>query len=159
MAWVVHSQPSGKDKKRPEHIIRYLSRYVAKTAVNDRRIAKVENGMVYLNYYDRKKKKGKTEIITEIQFMNRLILHFLPKGFKKVRFYGFMSNRYRKARLALCRMLLGQSVAIQEEHNHDILNDIVFLYWKYFRIDISLCKECEKGHIHIVDSRRASGSG
>ena len=148
--WVVHSQAPGQGRNKPEQMLRYLSRYVAKSAVNDRRICKVEKGRVYLKYYDRKKKQNKTEVITEKQFMNRLILHFLPKGFKKVRFYGFMANRYRAGKLALCRMLLGQSIAEQEEINKDLLNDIGFLFWKYFKVDITLCKDCGKGHIQFV---------
>ena len=55
--WVVHSSPPGKNGNAAEHILRYLSRYVAKTAVNDRRIHTVENGWVHLKYYDRKKFK------------------------------------------------------------------------------------------------------
>lgn len=159
IAWVVHSRPPGKGMKKPEHIIRYLSRYVAKTAVSDQRISKVENGNVYLKYYDRKKRKGKTEVITEMQFMKRLVMHFLPKGFKKVRFYGFMANRYRAPQLALCRMLLGQPIAEQEEYSKELLNDTVFLFWKYFGIDITLCKDCKRGHVHIVESRTKIESG
>ncbi|HQO04361.1 MAG TPA: transposase [Spirochaetota bacterium] len=155
--WVVHSQPPGQGRKNPEQIFRYLSRYVAKSAVSDKRIRKVENGMVSLSYYDRKKKQAKTEIITESQFMKRLILHFLPKGFKKVRFFGFMANRYRSNKLILCRMLLGQSIAEQEVSDKELLNDTAFLFWKYFGIDITLCQKCGVGHIHYV--RGHSGAG
>ncbi len=148
--WVVHSRAPGKKKNKPENILRYLSRYVAKSAVSDKRIKKVKGGKVYLKYYERKEKKVKTEVITEKQFLNRLMMHFLPKGFKKVRFYGFMSNRYRASKLALCRMLLGQPVSVQEEADKDLLNDTAFLFWKYFRVDITLCRDCGKGHIQIV---------
>ena len=89
-------------------MIRYLSRYVNKTPVSDDCIIKSENGKVYLRYVDRKKHKVKTEIISDELFLKRLAFHILPKGFKKVRFYGFMANRIRKNMLALCRMLLGQ---------------------------------------------------
>ncbi len=148
--WVVNSQPPARGKST--HILRYLSRYVAKTAVSDKRIQKVENGKVHIEYYDRKKKQGRTEIITEMQFMRRLVLHFLPKGFKKVRFYGFMANCHKANKLVLCRMLLGQPIAEQEEISKKLLNDTAFLFWKYFRIDITLCKDCGKGHINFVKS-------
>ncbi len=81
--WVVNSQPPGKGKKKPVNIVRYLSRYVAKSAVSDKRIQKAENGNVYIRYYNRKRKQSKMEVVTEIQFMKRLVLHILPKGFKK----------------------------------------------------------------------------
>jgi hypothetical protein len=157
IAWVVHSRPPGKGKKNPVHVLRYLSRYVAKSAVGDKRIQKVERGKVYLKYYDRKRKAGKTEIITETQFMKRLVMHFLPKGFKKVRFFGFMANRHRTGKLALCRMLLGEPVLEQEGVDSNFDKDVAFLFWKYLRIDITLCKDCGKGHINYVRGRWAGG--
>jgi len=60
-------------------MIRYLSRYVNKTAVSDKRIRKIENGNVYLSYIDRKKMKVGTEIIGEQLFLKRLVLHILTK--------------------------------------------------------------------------------
>ena len=91
--WVVHSQPPEKTKSNPQYMIRYLSRYVNKTAVSEHRIKKLEKGCVHLSYIDRKRNKAKTEIISEKLFMQRLAIHILPKGFKKVRFYGFIWQR------------------------------------------------------------------
>jgi hypothetical protein len=124
--WVVHSQAPGEGNSNPQHMIRYLSRYVNKTAVSDKKISKLENGNVHLNYIDRKKKKSKVEILSEELFMKRLVLHILPKGFKKIRFYGFMANRCRKSMLALCRMLLGIPLSHQVEAEG--LDDTAFLY-------------------------------
>ena len=146
--WVVNSQAPKKGRTNPEAILRYLSRYVHKTAVSDKRIIKIENGKVHLGYYDRKRKTGKTEIISEILFMKRLVLHILPKGFKKTRFYGFMANRYRANMLALCRILLGNPLACLEE-DKNLLDDTAFLFWKYFRIDITKCPDCKEGHLFI----------
>ena len=86
LPWVVHSQAPGEGKKNPQHMIRYLSRYVNKTAVSDKKIRKLENGNVHLSYIDRKKMKTGTEIISEQLFLKRLVMHILPKGFKKIRF-------------------------------------------------------------------------
>ena len=104
--------------------------------------------MVYLKYFDRKRKVGKIESISEELFMKRLVFHFLPKGFKRARFYGFMANRYRANMLVLCRMLLGQMIYEQEE-DKVFINDVAFLMWKYFRIDITICPDCKKRHIVI----------
>ena len=97
------------------------------------------------------------EIITEVQLLKRLVTHFLPKGFKKVRFFGFMANRNRACKLTLCRMLLGQPVAEQEESSGELLTDTAFLFWKYFRIDITLCRDYGKGHIHFVHGPAGGG--
>jgi len=111
---VVNSQAPGKNRK-PEHIIRYLSRYVNKTAISDKRIRNIENGNVHLAYYDRKHKSPNTEVLSEQLFLKRLAFHILPKGFKKTRFYGFMANRYKQAMLVLCRMHMGQTLSEQQE--------------------------------------------
>lgn len=153
--WVVHSQAPGDGKNNPQHMIRYLSRYVNKTAVSDKRIRKLENGNVHLSYTDRKTKTAKVEIISEELFLKRLVLHILPKGFKKIRFYGFMANRCRKNMLALCSMLLGIPLAQQVET--DDLNNTAFLFWKYFGVDITLCSSCGKGHISFVKINRGGG--
>jgi len=108
-----------------------------------------------LSYIDRKSKTAKVEILTEEFFLKRLVLHILPKGFKKIRFYGFMANRYRKSMLALCRMLLGIPLAQQVEPND--LNDTAFLFWKYFGVDITLCPCCGKGHISYVKINNRGG--
>ena len=153
--WVVNSQAPREGKDNPQHMIRYLSRYVNKTAVSDKRINKIENGNVYLSYIDRKKKKAKTEILSEELFLKRLVLHFLPKGFKKIRFYGFMANRYRKNMLVLCRMLMGTPLYDQKDREN--LDDVAALFWKYFRVDITLCSDCKKGHFFYIGS--SSGGG
>jgi len=147
--WVVNSQAPGRNGK-PEHIIRYLSRYVNKTAVSDRRIRKIENGNVHLAYYDRKYKCPKTEVISEQLFLKRLSFHILPKCFRKTRFYGFMANRYKSSMIVLCRMHLGQAISEQQDIDKSFTEDTAFLFWKYFRIDITLCPDCEEGHFSIV---------
>lgn len=154
--WVINSQAPSKGKDKPQLMIRYLSRYVNKTAVSDKRIKKIENGNVHLSYIDRKKKQSKTEILSEELFMKRLIQHVLPKGFKKVRFYGFMANRSRKNMLILCRMLMGSPLSEQVELEEED-NDTAFLFWKYFRVDITLCPDCNKGHVFYLNSNRGGG--
>jgi hypothetical protein len=154
--WVVNSQAPKNKKNKPQHIIRYLSRYVSKTAVNEQRIIKLENGKVHLSYFDRRRKKERIEILSEKLFLKRIILHILPKGFKKNRFYGFMANRCRENMLTLCRMLPGIPVTYQQD-DKELLNDTAFLFWKYFRVDIMLCPVCGKGHIHIMKYFKEGG--
>lgn len=154
--WVVHSQAPGI-RKNPDGLIRYLARYVHKSAVSTKRIVKVEDGNVYLRYMDRKNKTGKVEVITEKVFMQRLVLHILPKGFKKVRFYGFMANHCRERMLVLCRTLMGIPVKAQEPVSNESVEDTAFLFWKYFGIDILLCPDCGKGHLEFVQYYGSKG--
>ena len=55
--------------------------------------------------------KKKTMTLDAVQFLRRFLLHVLPKGFPRVRHYGFLANRSRKARLNLCRTVLAVPVA------------------------------------------------
>ena len=161
ISWVVNSQAPDKGrekckgKSKPQHMIRYLSRYVNKTAVSDKKIRKIENGNVHLKYIDRKKKTAKVEVLSEELFLKRLVLHILPKGFMKIRFYGFMANRCRRNMLTLCRMLLG--IPLSEQENIEVSNDTAFLFWKYFKIDITKCPDCDQGHISFVKKKTAGG--
>ncbi len=82
-------------------------------------------------------------------------MHILPKGFKKIRFYGFMANRSRKSMLVLCRMLMGVSLSEQVESEN--LDDTAFLFWKYFRVDITRCPDCESGHIFFIGGNSKGG--
>ena len=93
--WVVYAkQPFGG----PQQVIEYLGRYTHKVAISNHRITAIENGKVtfrYKDYADGCKQKEMTIEATE--FLRRFCLHILPKGFRKIRHYGFLSNRCSQA--------------------------------------------------------------
>ncbi len=155
--WVVHSQAAVEKHNDPRGLVRYLARYVAKSAISDKRIQRVGANKVGISYYNRKKKQKKLEVITEEECMRRLVCHVLPKGFKKVRGYGFFANRHKSNMLSLCRMLLGVPLGEQEETDKELLKDTAFLFWMYFQIDITLCSDCKEGHIVYVRGATPGG--
>jgi hypothetical protein len=85
--WVAHSQPVGKG----QNCIRYLSRYVFRVAISNHRIISTENGVIKFRYKDRRKKKWKTMSLDAMEFIRRFLQHVLPKGFVKIRHYGFLN--------------------------------------------------------------------
>jgi hypothetical protein len=109
MEWVVNIQrPLGK----PEKILEYLSRYVFRIAITDRRIIDVSNGKVLFSW-----KAYRTNTFCKMgldidEFIRRFLLHVLPKGFFKVRYYGIFSSRYRKINITKSKKLIEQ-----EQHN------------------------------------------
>jgi hypothetical protein len=110
--WVVNIQ---KPFARPEKVLEYLSRYVFRIAISDRRIDKVEGSMVYFAIKDykqngifRKMKLGIDE------FIRRFLLHVLPQGFFKVRYYGIFANTCRKANIAKAKELLLEEKSVQK---------------------------------------------
>jgi hypothetical protein len=103
--WVVHAKPPFGG---PEQVLKYLARYTHRVAISNRRLLSMEDGRVsfeYKDYADGDKKKVMTLEATE--FIGRFLLHILPAGFVRIRQFGFLANRARGKKLALCRALLG----------------------------------------------------
>ena len=72
----------------------------------------MENGKVSFRWkdYAHGGKQRKMTLVAE-EFIRRFLLHVLPKGFVRIRHYGWMTNRCRRGRAALCRKLLGEEPA------------------------------------------------
>ncbi len=89
--WVVYAKrPFGG----PKQVIEYLGRYTHKVAVSNHRIKKLENGKVTFGYKDYSDNSLQKEMsLDATEFLRRFCLHILPKGFRKIRHYGFLSNR------------------------------------------------------------------
>ncbi len=86
--FVTHSKPVGKGEKA----LKYLSNYVYRIAITNNRIIRYEKGMVTFQYKESKTNKIKYQTVTAIEFMRCFLLHVLPTGFQKVRYYGFLSS-------------------------------------------------------------------
>ncbi len=107
--WVVYAK---KPFGGPEHVLHYLARYTHRVAISNHRLLGMENGKVTFRWkdYAHGGKQRKMTLAAE-EFIRRFLLHVLPKGFVRIRHYGWMANRYRRQRAALCRALLGQEAA------------------------------------------------
>jgi hypothetical protein len=104
--WVVHAKaPFGK----PENVIEYLGRYTHKIAISNHRILKIDkqNRTVTFSLKDYKNGSGKTTLeLTSKEFIRRFQLHILPKGFTRIRHYGFLSSSWKKDRLPQLQLQL-----------------------------------------------------
>lgn len=85
--WIIHSQAVGSG----QYSLRYLSRYVFRVAISNNRIISSEDGVIKFRYKDRRKKKWKTMSLDAMGFIRRFLQHVLPKGFIKIRHYGFLN--------------------------------------------------------------------
>lgn len=85
--WVIDSRAVGQG----QNCLRYLSRYVFRVAISNNRIKCIENGVIQFLYKDRKKKKWKITALSAMEFIRRFLQHVLPKGFMKIRHYGFLN--------------------------------------------------------------------
>jgi len=100
-AWVVHSEPVGQG----EHALKYLSRYIYRTAMSSERELAENNGHVSFRYKDSKTREQKTAVLPVLVFIAMFLQHVLPKRFRRVRTYGWQSPAAKK-KFARIRALL-----------------------------------------------------
>ena len=105
--WVVYSK---KPFDNPVNVFKYLGRYTHRIAISNSRIVKVTENKVSFRWKDyRNGNKKKIMKLSVEEFMRRFLLHTLPKGFKRIRFYGLLSNRYKKENIKRIRELLNDT--------------------------------------------------
>jgi hypothetical protein len=110
--WVVYAKrPFGG----PDHVLHYLARYTHRVAISNHRLIAFENDQVTFRWkdYAHRNKKRKMTVSTD-EFLRRFLLHVLPRGFVRIRSFGFLANRRRARLLPLCQQLL-----LQETHRVD----------------------------------------
>lgn len=105
--WMVNVQPPPPDCDGPATALGYLGRYVAGTCIGDTRIVDDDGTHITIrvkNY--RKQGREETRRLTGVEFVRRFALHILPRGFRRIRHAGLLTQRRRKEYLARCRELL-----------------------------------------------------
>jgi hypothetical protein len=109
--WVVYTKPSFGG---PEQVLRYLGRYTHRVAISNHRLVSFDGNQVTFRWrdYAHGNKKRKMTISAE-EFIRRFLLHVLPKGFVRIRHFGFMANYQRSASLNLCRQLLDMAPIVR----------------------------------------------
>ena len=100
--WVVHCQPVGNGLTA----LKYLAPYIFRVAISNNRILKLAHGNVTFRYRTTDTGKLQRCTLPAQEFIRRFLQHVLPRGFVKVRYYGFLSSGLR-TRLAALRQHLG----------------------------------------------------
>jgi hypothetical protein len=107
--WVVYAK---RPFAGPAAVLAYLSRYTHRVAISNSRLIDMTDGRVRFRWRDyRCNDKSKVMTLAADEFIRRFLLHTLPHGFHRIRHYGFLGNRHRAEKLALCRRLLAISAA------------------------------------------------
>ena len=103
--WVIYAK---RPFAGPEQVLDYVGRYTHRVAISNNRLLDIAKGKVSFCYKDyRHEAQQKTMTLQAEEFIRRFLLHVLPEGFQRIRYYGFLANRYRQHKLARCRDLLG----------------------------------------------------
>jgi hypothetical protein len=102
--WVVYAK---RPFAGPEQVLAYLGRYTHRVALANSRLTRLADGQVDFTWKDYRH-HGKTKIMTlpADEFIRRFLLHAVPDGFHRIRHVGFLANRHRTEKLALCRASL-----------------------------------------------------
>jgi hypothetical protein len=102
--WVVYAKrPFGG----PQHVLQYLARYTHRVAISNHRIVGFRDGKVTFLWKDYAHgSKRRLMTLTAEEFLRRFLMHTLPRGFIRIRFFGFLANRRRAASIPLCKRLL-----------------------------------------------------
>jgi hypothetical protein len=102
--WIVYAKSAFGG---PLQVLRYLGRYTHRVAISNHRLLAFDGEHVTFRWRDYAHgNKSRVMTLHAVEFLRRFFLHVLPKGFVRIRHFGFLSNRFRADRLALCRKLL-----------------------------------------------------
>jgi len=152
--WVVYAKPPFAG---PQQVLDYVGRYTHRVAISNHRLLDIENGQVRFQWKDyRDNSQQKTMTLDADEFIRRFLLHTLPDGFQRIRYYGLLGNRYRQQNLARCRQLLGMAAP-----ESTIPKDYRDRYEELTGCSLRRCPVCQHGcmiSIEIFAARRSPSS-
>ena len=113
--WVVYAKPPFGG---PEYVLQYLGRYTHRVAISNHRLVSFSEGKVTFRWRDSAHNNEQKLLTLSLdEFLRRFLLHLLPKGFVRIRHFGFLANRRRAALLPLCFHLLGATQQPQAQQD------------------------------------------
>jgi hypothetical protein len=111
--WVVYSKPPFGG---PEYVLQYLGRYTHRVAISNHRLVSLAEGNVTFRWRDSAHNNEQKLLTLSLdEFLRRFLLHLLPKGFVRIRNFGFLANRKRAITVPLCLSLLGSPTEAMHE--------------------------------------------
>lgn len=147
--WVVYAKPPFEG---PEHVLEYLARYTHRVAISNHRLVHVDDASVTFRFKDYRGRRARSLTLTLQEFARRFLLHVLPKGFVRIRYYGFLANGTRARLLSRCRDALGQPGVHAEAEAQGGQGD------EFFRDllphGLRLCPHCKHGVLRRVQILR-----
>src|ERR1700723_242634 len=113
--WVVYlKRPFGG----PEYVLHYLGRYTHRVAISNHRLVSLSDGQVTFRWRDSAHHNEQKLLSLSLdEFLCRFLLHILPKGFVRIRNFGFLANRKRATLLPRCFQLLGSEQQPQADQH------------------------------------------
>ena len=155
--WVVYAKAPFAG---PEQILDYVGRYTHRVAISNNRLLNIADGHVTFRWKDyRDGDTRKVMILSAEEFIRRFLLHVLPPGLQRIRYYGFLGNRYRGEKLEQCRQLLPISPATREKTTPNTPVDYRDRYQTLTGLSLHECPVCRRGRMILVEQFALSGTG
>jgi Putative transposase/Transposase zinc-binding domain len=145
--WVVYAKPPFAG---PQQVLDYVGRYTHRIAISNDRLLAIDDDKVRLRWRDyRNGNRLGIMTLTAEEFIRRFLLHVLPEGFQRIRYYGFLCNRYREQKLARCRELLGmpKDPSLACDRSDDYRDH----YQAVVGISLKECPVCHRGRMILLD--------
>jgi len=145
--WVVYAK---RPFAGPEQVLDYVGRYTHRVAISNNRLLDIAEGKVSFRYKDyRHEAQQKTMTLEAQEFIRRFLLHVLPEGFQRIRYYGFLANRYREQKLARCRELL--DMPAPEPPASELSKDYRERYEQLTGSSLWECPVCHQGRMVVIE--------
>jgi len=146
--WVVYAKPPFGGSAQ---VLNYLARYTHRVAISNNRLLSMGDGKVSFLWKDYKHDCARrTMTLDADEFIRRFLLHVIPHGYHHIRHYGFLGNRYRETKLALCRRLIGGPVPAAVESNRS--EDYRDRYQRLTGNSLRDCPICGRGHMVSIET-------
>jgi hypothetical protein len=146
--WVVYAKPPFAG---PQQVVDYVGRYTHRVAISNHRIVDIADGQVKFTWRDyRNNNQQKTMPLTANEFIGRFLLHVLPRGFHRIRYYGFLGNPHRKEKLERCRQLLGMVPRKKNSPEPAPQEDYRDRYERLTGRSLRECPVCHRGRMIAV---------
>ncbi len=142
--WVVYAK---RPFAGPAQVLDYVGRYTHRVAISNNRLVSMEQGKVRFRWKDyRNGNQQKTMSLQADEFIRRFLIHVLPDGFHRIRYFGFLGNCHRTRKLELCRELLRMAPAAPADPPADYRDRYEALTGKMLR----QCPHCLAGMMVVI---------
>jgi hypothetical protein len=157
LKWVVYAKPPFAG---PQQVVDYVGRYTHRVAISNHRILDIDGDEVKFTWRDyRDNNQQKTMPLSADEFIGRFLLHVLPSGFHRIRYYGFLGNRHRKEKLQHCRQLLGMAASSESSSVTATPEDYRDRYERLTGHSLRECPICHRGRmitVQVLPEERSS---
>jgi hypothetical protein len=147
--WVIYAKPPFAG---PQQVLGYVGRYTHRIAISNGRLLAIDNGKIRFRWKDyRHGNHHGTMTLGADEFIRRFLIHVLPDGFRRIRYYGFLCNCQRESKLARCRELLGMPRVEPAAAASCPSDDYREVYEALTGTSLKLCPACGRGQMLVTE--------